>query len=226
MKNVLKNYSLHSLVAIILIVLFILLSFLPILPVWSYVETDERFKVIYILKYHAYYEGLTIFAKPKDFLSYLFTISFFGSYIFLGLSLVFAIINKKYMHIITLFIDSCLFFIVSFSNNKASNFAAIAFVATLFLVILNLLCELQIRKNSVRSEVDVDEHSLKIGEMIKEKRKELHLTQQELSNRTNISRSLIAKFETGNAQPSDRQLKAFSNALDLDFSTIDKESKE
>ena len=119
-----------------------------------------------------------------------------------------------------------MFFIVSFSNNKASNFAAIAFVATLFLVILNLLCELQIRKNSVRSEVDVDEHSLKIGEMIKEKRKELHLTQQELSNRTNISRSLIAKFETGNAQPSDRQLKAFSNALDLDFSTIDKESKE
>lgn len=213
MTKILNKYSFHYLLTVTLIILILLLSFLPILPIWTYAGIDERHRVINILKYHAYYEGFNIYSKPLSPLDFLYTISFFGTYIMLGIPLVVIVIQKYFIAKISLLIDSIFFFVVSISDSKVSSFAFIGFVVTLFLVVLNILLDYQIKKNSpnVSDNKKIDE----IGIIIKNKRKELHLTQQDLSNSTNISRSLIAKIETGAIVPTKRQIDIISNALNI-----------
>lgn len=59
-----------------------------------------------------------------------------------------------------------------------------------------------------------------IGEVISSKRYELHLTQQELANKSNLSRSYIADVEAGRYSPSIKSLISIASVLKLDLNFL------
>lgn len=65
---------------------------------------------------------------------------------------------------------------------------------------------------------------MEISEQIKTLRKKKGLTQEELANRINISRSVIAKYEAGFATPTEENLKLLSEELGFKIISASKES--
>lgn len=61
-----------------------------------------------------------------------------------------------------------------------------------------------------------------IGQAISTKRKKLKLTQQELADKTELSRSYISDVEAGRYTPSIKSLLAISTALELDLNFLSK----
>ncbi|PLT35797.1 helix-turn-helix domain-containing protein [Bacillus sp. V5-8f] len=57
-----------------------------------------------------------------------------------------------------------------------------------------------------------------IGDVIKRRRKELNMTQNQLSEKLGVSSTFICKIETGFTPPSEKHLKAIEEALEMDFS--------
>ncbi|SKB00040.1 Helix-turn-helix [Caloramator quimbayensis] len=67
-----------------------------------------------------------------------------------------------------------------------------------------------------------DEQKKIIGEIISNKRAELNLTQQELAEKSNLSRSYIADIEAGRYIPSVKSLIAIASVLKLDLNFLTK----
>lgn len=61
-----------------------------------------------------------------------------------------------------------------------------------------------------------------IGQAISAKRKELKLTQQELADKTDLSRSYISDVEAGRYTPSIKSLVSISTVLELDLNFLSK----
>ncbi len=61
------------------------------------------------------------------------------------------------------------------------------------------------------------EHYNTIGNIISTLRNSKNLSQEQLANLTNVSRSVIAKIETGNRTPTEEQLILLSNKLNFDL---------
>ena len=59
-----------------------------------------------------------------------------------------------------------------------------------------------------------------IGDMIKKQRKKKKLTQQELADNLNMSRSYIADLENGRYVPSYKTLLHISEELDIDLNNL------
>lgn len=62
--------------------------------------------------------------------------------------------------------------------------------------------------------------NMKLGEVIKEARHRANYTQQQVSDKTNISRNYISDIECGRYIPSVNKLIILSNVLDLDLNLI------
>ncbi|WP_040209818.1 helix-turn-helix domain-containing protein [Clostridium polynesiense] len=65
-----------------------------------------------------------------------------------------------------------------------------------------------------------EQHKILIGQTIAEKRKKLNLTQHELAEKTDLSRSYIADLEAGRYTPSIKSLVAISAVLELDLNFL------
>lgn len=65
-----------------------------------------------------------------------------------------------------------------------------------------------------------NEQKLVIGQVICGKRKEKGLTQKELADRTELSRSYICDLEAGRYTPSVKSLVAISSVLELDLNFL------
>ncbi|MDO4198832.1 MAG: helix-turn-helix domain-containing protein, partial [Erysipelotrichaceae bacterium] len=61
---------------------------------------------------------------------------------------------------------------------------------------------------------------------IKDKRKELHLSQSDLSDKTGINRAMISKIENNTYNPSLEQLLSLQKVLDFDINDILEEDKD
>lgn len=81
---------------------------------------------------------------------------------------------------------------------------------------MSIILDIQEHKDGLDNNKEKDESQLIFAKLIKDKRKEKHLTQQDLASKTNISRSLIAKFETGASLPNTRQKRTLIDALEID----------
>ena len=55
---------------------------------------------------------------------------------------------------------------------------------------------------------------MSIGERLKEERKEINLTQEQLGNRVNLSKANISKYEKDQLEPNIETLKAFAQLFD------------
>jgi len=60
----------------------------------------------------------------------------------------------------------------------------------------------------------------KLAEVMKTKRKELNLTQAQLSKMTNINRAIISRMEMNNFIPSIIQLENLAKVLNFDINTL------
>ena len=54
-----------------------------------------------------------------------------------------------------------------------------------------------------------------IGEKIKARREELHMTTEELGNKIGVQRSAISKYEVGRVDLKSKQIMAIAKALDI-----------
>ena len=59
-----------------------------------------------------------------------------------------------------------------------------------------------------------------LGKNLKRYRKEIHLTQEKLAEKTNLHQTYIGKLETGKINPSVRQLFVISRALKIKLSDL------
>ncbi|MEG0394658.1 MAG: helix-turn-helix transcriptional regulator [Anaerorhabdus sp.] len=62
--------------------------------------------------------------------------------------------------------------------------------------------------------------NMKINEIIKKKRKELGLTQEEIATALNVSTPAVNKWETGNSYPDITQLPSLARLLKIDINTL------
>jgi transcriptional regulator with XRE-family HTH domain len=67
---------------------------------------------------------------------------------------------------------------------------------------------------------DVKDHSLMIGQRIRELRKRREMTQEALSEQCGVNASYIGQIERGEKQPSVRVLVSISNALGLELNDL------
>lgn len=67
--------------------------------------------------------------------------------------------------------------------------------------------------------MDTDQKKL-IGEIISNKRNEIGLTQQELGEKSNLSRSYIADIEGGRYSPSIKSLVSIASVLNLNLNFL------
>ena len=65
-----------------------------------------------------------------------------------------------------------------------------------------------------------------LGQKIKNKRKELNLTQEYLAEKLNISRQAVSKWEAGKSEPSMNNLLELSKIFGVDISYFNEEKKE
>ena len=200
-----------------LLLLILVLSFVPVIPIWSFYGFDEKHKAIEYIKYHAYYEGFSIFSNPKDFLDFLFLFGFFGSFIFLVLAIVLVFLRKWLVAKIFLLVNTVLFTIVGFSPSIVSSYAGVSTFASVALLIIDFVMDYQSKQINKRKE-----ETKKMGELIKSKRVEKQLTQEELADLVNISRSLIAKFEIGASLPNEKQMGKIGKTLGFDEEIVNK----
>lgn len=56
---------------------------------------------------------------------------------------------------------------------------------------------------------------MSLGKSIKEKREELHMTQEELAEKLNVSRQAVSKWESGLSMPAEGNLQELCKLLDL-----------
>jgi ribosome-binding protein aMBF1 (putative translation factor) len=76
------------------------------------------------------------------------------------------------------------------------------------------------RGTKPRAEFEKKAISYYYGEMLKGKRKELRLTQEQLSEKTGLKRSYIAKIEQGKTDMQISSLVRLSRALGLNFALV------
>lgn len=69
----------------------------------------------------------------------------------------------------------------------------------------------------VKEEYDLLEPEFQVVRAIIEARKDQHITQQELADRTGIDRADISKLENGNANPSLKLLKRLAAGLGMNI---------
>lgn len=61
---------------------------------------------------------------------------------------------------------------------------------------------------------------MNIGKLIKQKRKELRLSQKKLAKKANISTITLYRYETGQREPSIKNLSKIANALNTNIETF------
>lgn len=73
------------------------------------------------------------------------------------------------------------------------------------------------KNKKVKEEYDLLEPEFQVVRAIIEARKDQHITQQELADRTGIDRADISKLENGNANPSLKLLKRLAAGLGMNI---------
>ena len=61
---------------------------------------------------------------------------------------------------------------------------------------------------------------MQIGELIKKKRQEQHMTQSELAKMVHLSQGTLAQYETGRRIPKVETVKRFAAALDVPWTDL------
>lgn len=67
---------------------------------------------------------------------------------------------------------------------------------------------------------------MEIGNQIKQRRKELHLTQEELAQKLNVARSTISNWEVGRNYPDMQLIVSISDILDIPLENLLREDSE
>lgn len=214
MKKVVK-YELHYIITLLVCVLFLILSFCPVIPVWNYKISSTSTDPVPYVEYNQYYTQIFTFIRKAKILPFIFAIGMIASYFTCLLIIIFVFFTKNKQVKITLVISCISHLLGVFSFSLITWFSFIFFLAFLIILALDIVIDYRKYKSVFLIEKRKKEKMQKIGLIIKSKRTNMRLTQQELADKVFVSRSLIAKFENGTSLPSDKQIKDISNILEI-----------
>lgn len=219
---IVKKYKLHYLITLFTVILFLVLSFLPVLPYWIQVgvSDDPVVGAIVELKYFIYFDMLINAIRSSNVVSYIFSLAMVGFYVTSILTIIFVLAQNNTGTKVSLLLGAIVNLVTIFTISYITSFSIAGFVAYFAMFIICLAFDHSELTKSDKDYLLKLEKMKKIGLNIKNSRLEKHITQQELADRIYISRSLVAKFETGKSQPSEKQICDIAKALDIDSSVI------
>lgn len=209
-----------KIVSLFLVIVVLVLSFLPICPYESFTGEFEPVtrKAIYVTTYKPFYSILTKFSRDILMIGpFLMVFSFFGFYIASIVALVFLLFSKDKLFLAFLGVATVCMTPYIFLLLYISLFALITVLAYIVVFIINVADKKIKSSNAIEKEEEHKRHTNKIiANNIRAKRKSLYLTQEQLAEKSFLSRSLISKIESAKVYISDDHLLRISQALGVD----------
>ena len=210
-------------IATIIVLLIILIStFLPVSLKWTYGgENASNAKPIYIVKFYYFFLSIgTLLSSdvPFLFLNGIFAIAF---YFFLGGSLLFLFVKKDMpAYIFMIGIAVCNIVNIT-SNSSITFFSIISLIVILILLLLNAIYNDSLFVTYKNKDLLAKKKKMiKIGSNIRKERICRNLTQEELAKMVFVSRSTIAKYESGVSFPSEEQIELICKSLQIEKNKI------
>jgi len=224
-----KVVSLRKYVFTIILVGILISSFIPFnhFEVYSGTKDPMTHMPVYYYEYRSFFNRLFHYITDIRFESFLYASSIVVFYVFMFLSLVYLILDKRIRFSISLLVADVCMFILIFTNSYISTYSiivsAICFVLLIADIAMSILWTDRIKKKELEIKANRNE---KIARLIRQKRKEVGLTQKALAEKAFISRSLLSKIETGGVSISDVHLKNIASVLGVEsnyFQDVDSE---
>lgn len=216
MKKIINKYEPHYLITLVLIFLILLFSILPILPYSVYIGLEDRRIPIYKTQVHVYYAYFFDLIENGNVLSFIYAFGMIAFYVSSFIASIYILLGDKRNTKIWLVILSLSHILGIITFSYISIFSTISICFTLSIYIIDLVIDKRMMKlNSHDQELLIN-----MGKAIREKRIDMNLTQQQLADKVYVSRSLIAKIETGSYVPNERLINDLSDILDIDLKPI------
>ena len=223
MKKVdIKNkYEAHYIITLFVMLLILLLSIVPILPISVYIGTIDKRIPIYQTQVNVYYAYFFTLIENGNVQSFIYAFGILAFYVSALIAIIYLFLGDKKNTKIWLLICSLSHVLGIISLSYISIFSTISLTITLSLLIIDYYFD---RRNRLYEYALLNhKHELmkQLGNVIKEARIEKGLTQQELADKVFVSRTLIAKTESGSYLPNKKIIEDLS--IILEISLIDVE---
>lgn len=203
-----KKIRINYLITIALLLIAITMTFVPVIKYGQSVPNgDGTFTSVthyYSLVWFVFQLNIIDGLSARNAFMLITIILFYMSSI---LVIIFIFINKNYLVNIFLIV-SALFLIPSIGYWYTLPFCIAGSAAYILMSFVNIFIDYRnkdMKKNSAKG----------IGKNIKRYRINSHLTQEDLAKKIYVSRSLIAKFESGSATPNEYQIENIAKELNI-----------
>lgn len=192
-----KSFDYHKIFTIVVLIIVLIMTFLPI-NVYA-IDTGDHSKVtgdpIIIYEYRSFFVVIFRIIRDIDAYFFYFGMAFILYYVSTLVALFLLIIDKKTEFKISLTISMLFMFSMIFLFMYIIWFAVVVSIVYLFLLILNIANDSSKESRAHAKELaSKKETNNIIASNIRNRRKELCLTQQEVADKTFMSRSLISKL--------------------------------
>ena len=215
-RKALRQIQITRFITILVLIVIVVLSFMPIIPYENVVVNQESHTVVSYYGYYMFFSILFVFIRDGTFLSFFFALTIIAFYVVTVFLIIYLIIGKSIQMIILFILDALLMVPTVVNISYASLFSLITCISLLTMLIANCFVEYMAKiSNKKKSKMVSRELMVKTGAVIKEKRKEKGLTQEQLASKLFVSRSLIAKYEAGVLFPDEKQLAALDEILGI-----------
>lgn len=212
-----KKHKLHYLISLIIIALFVILSFLPILPIYSSGPVDESSQIIVTtIEYSSFFVALFHFISGNDFFAFLFASGIIGFYLCSIITIIYILIKDEFRSKLWLLLIAFFMLVDIFSLTYISGFAFIGFLSCVALFVMDFIVDYK-ANGELKDLQNKKALMTSIGKNIKQERIKHNMTQQELAEKVFVSRSLIAKVETGSVLPNKTLLKELSKVFNINL---------
>ena len=228
---------LHYVISLFVLVVLVVLTFLPIIPVENFIIDFESHALIPYYEYHPFFTIFIIYANGIGAIAFWLGASVIFYYLFTFLVVLFAIIGKRlwsklFLLLATLSMIPTIFnesfanihrvSIGTYNESFARTPAIIIAGAYLAILLLDMIADCYYARTiDKKAYLKKKEEMMRVGTLIKDKRKEAGLTQQQLADHIFVSRSLITKYEAGQLFPNRKTCESLSSELNIDFSEFD-----
>jgi len=221
-KALIRNkYEIHYLVTLLILFLILFLSILPILPISVYVGLEDRRIPLYETQVQTYYSYLISSIESGTVVSFICAFGMIAFYVTSFITIIYILLADKRNTKIWLLICALSHILGIVTLSYISIFSTISFTLTTSLFIIDYYLDHQRSIKDSALLINKRQELNELGQKIKDRRIEKGLTQQALADKVFVSRTLIAKIESGSYLANDNLLKDISIVLDIELDNID-----
>lgn len=218
-----KAVKLKKIITIATIAIVLIMTFIPFYRVDHFTGKDGvTGRPIYTYEYRSFFLRLFYYMGDIRRSSFFFGLVIIVFYLSAILSIVYLLLDKKIRFNISLLFGGICMTILIFTDSYISVFSVIVASVYFALLLGSVVLDVFTNNNFSKTEEKAKKaESKRIGMLVKNKRKELGLTQKELADRSFMSRSLVSKIELGEVSLNGNHLKSLAAALDVDINYFD-----